>query len=774
MKIIYQLSLTVLCTSILTVSCVDKDYDLDNLKDVNTDINVGGEYFGLPIGKLNPVTLGEFIKPGDMLSVVDGKYEFKYTDTYDAEIGKIDPVNISVDVPAFDEVLVNLSNVSIDDIEMPNIQIEGSGKVNLPDNLVGVPSTNIPQLPLSVNGTAPVKILYEYSKDIKQINWIEIGQSGSTTGQLLQFDITPSYAGVLSSAQINIDSFEITFPVGFSLGIADNDPYAGKLSNNDRTYTITGKDLLSNTPIRFYVRKLTFNPAVDQQNGELTYSHDITYNANFLINGTTDPNISGTEISVNVTNNTRLSMAGSDFDINAINTAVGTETIDISVDQDLGSDMIKSISKITLTEPTSLKITIGEQGLPQQIPGMTLANYKIEFPSFLVFEDPQLNSTKTLVINEMIQRGSGLTKTVNITGFAFSTNPIQPDGSIKLSGTIKTIGDVVTIPATNHLNSNDIQNIKVTPTVTLEEMTVGVITGVIKPEIDTQPQIVDLNIGDDMAFIYDSDLDLDRIAVRINIDNTTDIAASIGIKLIPYDANGAEITQNKMEQLTGLDIKPSTNSKLWLSNTEEGMPEGYTYVNNPKINSLFRKMPSKMEADLSVSLDSQEVSIDINTPMELKIEYEVVAPLAPGSEFKLVYEDKIGNLQTDLKDFIDYISALELELNATNEIPLDLNVNAQALDSNGSNIGVSITIDGVIKAGGKGGVATDSAIKMSLKETTSGALAKLDMIKLMLVGSCNEEFAGTNLEEQQSLTLSGKAFVPGGLNINIDTNLNKE
>lgn len=746
---------------------MDKDYDLKNLEDLNTDINFGGEYFGLPIGKLNPVKLGEFIKPGDMLSVVDGKYEFKYADSYDAEIGKVDPIDISVDVPHFDAIRIDLSDVSMDALQMPALQIEGSEKVQLPGNITGIPSVEIPTQTLSITGTTPIQINYDYTKEIKQINWIDIGPSGTTKGQLLEMEITPDYAGVLATAHIKINTFKITFPVGFTLSLADNDPYNGQLSDGNRTYTVTSKNLANNTPVRFYLKKLTFNPATDQQNGKLTYDHAITYDASFSIDGTTAANITKDEISITVKIDDALSMAGNDFDINSIEAEVGTETIDISVNQDLGSDIIKSLSKINLITPSPLTIHLGENGLPNQISGIMLNNYKIVFPSFLEFQDPTLNSTKTLVINEAIQRGSGLTKTIYITGFKFTENPVQADGSIKISGNIKTTGDAVTIPTSNHLNSNDIQNIDITPSVTLDDMRVGVITGVIKSEIETEPQIVDLNIGDDMSFLYQSELDLDRIAVRINVENTTDIAAALGISLTPYDASGAQITANKVEQLTGLNINASTTSKLWLSNSDKGMPVGYTFVNNPKINGLFRKMPSKMEADLSVNIESREVSIDMNNPdaMQLKIEYEVVAPLAPGENFKLIYEEKIEGLGKDLKDVISYISVLNLELEASNEIPLDLNISAQAFDANSSNIGVSIEVVGIIKAGGKNGVATDSAIKLLLTETTKGDLSKLDMVKLMLVGSCNEEFAGTNLEENQELRLSGKAFIPGGITI---------
>lgn len=764
MRIIYRLLVTVLFTSILTLSCVNQDYDLNNLKDVNTDISFGGEYFGLPIGKLSEVTLGDFIKPGDMLSVVDGKYEFRYSASYDTEIGTIDPIELSLDVPAFGDMALDLTDVSISNIDMPTVMLSGLGTTNIPD---AKPSVVIPPLTIPISGEAPINILYGYTNEIKQINHINLGQEGVANGELITLRVSPSYSGVLSTAKITIDSFVITFPVGFELGLINNDTYGGRLSNNNRTYTITGKALNTVNPIKFHIKKLTLNPAEDQENGELIYKHKLTYDASFTINGTTASDISGDEISVALNIDQKLNMASSDFDINTIQTEVQPEKINISIDQALGSDFIQSLSNVSLKTPTALTIHIAAKGLPQQISGMLLKNYKITFPEFMEFSDQELNKTKVLSINESINRNSGLTKIVYVSGFKFAENPIQPNGNIQLSGIITASGDAIEIPATNNIQSADIENIVISPTVSIGQMQVGTAKGDIKPAIDMEPQIVDFDFDDAMSYLFDSNLDLDRVALKLSVQNTTDITSKIGIELTPYDASGIPISENIVSQLTGIDIQPESTSNLWLSNSTEGMPMGYTFVENQHINRLFSRMPSKMKADISVSLQNKNVSIDLSSPdaMKMNIDYEVVAPLAPGEDFKLVYEERIEGLKQQLTSITDYISSLAIELNASNEIPLDLKISAQPFDSNGSNIGVSVVVDGIIQAGGKDGVPTDSSIKLSLTETTPGDLAKLDQIKLTLIGSCNKEYAGTNLEESQKLNLSGKVFIPGGLNI---------
>lgn len=767
MRINYPILLSFVTLAAFTSSCVDKDYDMKKLQDVNTDMSFGGEYFGIPIGTVKPVKLGEFMKPNDMLAIVDGKYEFNYKNSNNTEIPSIDPISFDVDMPTLAPVTVDFGSVSISDIKLKNITVsKAKGKTfgeSVPGIVLNPTTIALKSDPASDDKPIEFKIGYTYTDEIKYINWIEFGKDSGGKGDLLEVNLDATYADVLTAATIKIEAFELTLPEGFELAANPNDAYHGTITNK-RTYKVAAQSMIDGAKMSFYAKKVTFNPSVDQTvKGNLDFVGYINYDAKFSIGGTSTGTVG--EISMKFGVDKKLTMEKGDFDTNPISAQAPSVETSLNIDQALGTNMVKDLDEVTLAEKVAIDITISEEGLPAKLGKINFKDYKIDFPKFLVFEDEQINKDKSLSLNgESIIRGKVFTKRIYVTGFLFDQNPVT-DGRLKIEGKVKTVGGFE-VPAANNLSSDDVKPVVIKPNVVMGKMNVGKIKGIVQPDVNIDPQVIKIELSKDMDFLKEAVLDLERIALKLAVNNETEVSTEIAVKLTPYDDKGNVITENILDQKTGLEIAPMAVSKIWLSNSKVGMPEGFSFVENASMNKIMRQLPSKVVAEIAI-VPSQKVSeVDLKNaqPMKLNLEYEVVAPLAVGNDFKIVYKEEVKGLGKDLKDYLGYIDVLNLEIGAKNEIPLDLGVTAEVFDAEGNPINVSVEMVGMIKAGNANGTPSQSSVKLMIKENVKGELQKLDKVKFTLIGNAGQD--GGQLAESQLINLSLKAFIPGGIKIN--------
>ena len=743
--------------SCLATACVDQTYDMKAIQGMNTDISFGGEHFSVPIGSFEPILLGRFIQAGDLLQVVEGRYEFSYQNNQTTTVPTVAPIDFTADAPPIAGIPVDLAGVSINDID----KVDVAFNYNTLPAYVPANSGSVDQAVPLTPQQAPIHVIYEYTDEIKQVNWISFGEDAPDKGQLITIAITPSYGSAISGGVTEINNFSITFPYGFTLSKRSSDAQ-GVISNGAKTYSINGP--IAASSVSFYVDKITFNPLVDQLvKGVLDYNQNVTYQGSFQIKGTATA--TGGNVGINVRTNQKLTFWDGSFDTNVVTADVPTQNTAVGVDKELDDASIQDIRKVTLKNPTPITIQVATSGLPARVPSLDLKNYTIAFPSYMVFQDPTINATKKLTINASVPNGATYTKQVFLTGFEFATNPVQ-NGHMVVSADITSSG-AISLPAITNLHSTEINNIVIKPSVTLGAMQAGVIEAVIKPNVSIAPIEIKVDLASSMDFLRQSVLDLDRIALQVRVQNPTGIVAKLGVRLVPYDENNNPIAANVVEQTTGMVFQPGGVSSLWLSNTATGMPEGYTLVKNEGLPRLFRTLPSRVEATLSVLADEQSSVIDLNANQasQLALDYALVAPITLGKDFKLVYKERIKGLQGQLGDALKYTRALELTVEAQNSIPLDLQISAVGLDASGSPIPVTLAVEGTVGAGTKQGGYKSSTVVLSVSEKEAGALNRLDQIDLFFTGSTAANDTGASLQESQALKITMSARIPGGINV---------
>lgn len=764
MKKLYSLSFPLIALGIAGFtlqSCVNDNYDFEQITQVNTDLNIGGSQFALPIGSLSPITLGQFLKPSDMLQINNGKYEIRYNGQNVVSIPTIAPISINATLPTIPSVVANFG-VSLSKLKLSAVKIEGQKEFNIPS----LPPSTPFAVPIDISGTTPIKIQLIDQK-IKQINWISFGST--SLGDLFEFNIDPNYAGTVSDASLAIKSFSITFPAGFEISTMPADPYQGRVVSvaGKPVYNVRNSVLQAGKPFSLYIKKANFlaNPL-----GGLDYNEAVDYSMEFELSGKT----TGVQAaaSINYSADKSFTIKDGQVKINDIQqTMPATEAV-ITVSERIDSPEIVSVSDITFANNVALTLKVNIQGLPDGVKNIKLNNYTVKFPDFMVFADPQINDTKTLVLNDELSVEKGISKVVMVSGCHFKTNPMQ-NGTLFIQGKLILSGGYV-VPASTVLTS-ELNDVQISPSGSIAPMSVATVTCVVDKKVQINPMDIEINIGDDdLELLKNSKIDLYNLVLSMSVVNPTGLGMGIGLKLTPKDDKGnviqAGIVEQGIDKTNGINILPNATSNVWFSNLVLGKPEGYLFVENKSLPNLLKVLPSSLTVDMTASTEAQQAVINMqNQPDKLTLNYSLLAPLSLGAGFELVYTLTAEDVKSQLADYLGYVNSLEIMASIQNDVPLEFMLSAVAKDAAGVPIGVVISTSGgvndkgVVASGTKQGTAVGSDIVLSIKETTKGELAKMDKIDLRFSGNANQTVVGASLKENQSLKVKLAAKVPGGI-----------
>lgn len=428
----------------------------------------------------------------------------------------------------------------------------------------------------------------------------------------------------------------------------------------------------------------------------------------------------------------------------------------MDISQSIPAEVI-SISSAELMSPVPLSISIAIAGLPASINEAWFENFSIQFPSYIVFTAGQgVDANNKLTLNKSFNP-SGFTLTLMVSGVE-----LEPGA---LSGGMLKISDKVTLGGTLALRNvtvdpTQVRQLSLTTKALLSSMTFGSITGTFNQKIQVDPFEIAFNDLPDFLTDKGVVLDLHTVSLDIVANNPINVGVDAQMNIVPKDATGAVITQGVVEQ--NVYISPSTTSRIWISNNQEAMPQNYTFYENSRLPWLFRQVPHSMSMDVVASTDTRDqTQVDMIRNYKIDLDYTIKAPLQFGKDMCIAYNDTFGDVQKSLKDFINYLSELELVVSAVNTIPMDISLSAIPMDAAGKTLsGIIISVEGKILS------SASSTVKVVLKENVKGELKKLD--KLAMNMTANGATVGAYLEESQDLRLELKARIPGGLNIDLN------
>ena len=373
---------------------------------------------------------------------------------------------------------------------------------------------------------------------------------------------------------------------------------------------------------------------------------------------------------------------------------------------------------------------------------------------------------------------------VRLAEFDFTENPIQEvgsekrlhiDGAVTLDGQLRvTVRGDGTLPGT--------VTVGIMPQVSIDEMKLGEITGKVNVDIEEVNEEVDL--GDIPDFLKDKDvvLDIEHPVIMLEVGNTTGVPVLADLTLTPL-ADGSPIENGIIElrrEERDIVVKAAdemgeyTWSNFFISNSEAGMELGFEFVDVPNLPNLIRQIPDVIQINMTAEADPEaEHRFDLSHgDYEMNVRYNVHVPLTFGPDLQVIYRDTIDDFNSDIKDYVKYVTEVVMEMEVENTIPLGMMCRAVALDVDGRALsGIEVSTPQPIEAAGWDGNNTTLVrgdFTIELKETVAGTMEQLDGLALEITADANEGVEGASLKNNQYLRLSGKMRIPGGITVDID------
>lgn len=191
------------------------------------------------------------------------------------------------------------------------------------------------------------------------------------------------------------------------------------------------------------------------------------------------------------------------------------------------------------------------------------------------------------------------------------------------------------------------------------------------------------------------------------------------------------------------------------------------------LNSILNPVPDYLQINTEINLDTMDGEVETNEDFGLIIPgstyefiggYELRAPLSFGETFSLNLDFEINDIDLHITEVS--LAEAHIKLNLVNTLPLNFDLQAQAIDSDGNELQhINAGIEGDIKGGN---LNTPSVNPIVIKLTNNGEL-KIGGVRISLSASASEE--GAVLNENQYVQFTDiRLILPKGIIYHVDGN----
>ena len=288
----------------------------------------------------------------------------------------------------------------------------------------------------------------------------------------------------------------------------------------------------------------------------------------------------------------------------------------------------------------------------------------------------------------------------------------------------------------------------------------------IEEEIDLSDISEALN-GDNLS----ADLDIHRFYVALDVTTNLGVSAKADLKITPrydgeWDEEKAVVPGKAIELSAAENAADMKTTSLWISNTDEGMPAGYEFVELDLL-SLLRNMPEAIKLNLTAGTDAEEVCVfEPGAEYKLSAKYAAGIPLELGHDFAIEYRDTIQGIPAELGQIMEY-GTLGLGGSVTSSIPLNFDMSVLLLDSEDNLIEMAETSGKqVIRGCGPNGTPVTTPLDIVLEKKDGVDMSDVSSIVLVFVANA-ENMAGIPFKEESSLKAVLNARIPEGITMDL-------
>lgn len=310
------------------------------------------------------------------------------------------------------------------------------------------------------------------------------------------------------------------------------------------------------------------------------------------------------------------------------------------------------------------------------------------------------------------------------------------------------------------------------------EMTLERVRAKVNPEIDFSVSDVLLNNLPDFLTDNDVNADLNNPQILLRINNEAEVEVNLQAQFESYK-NAVKMRSVKVGTALGvvndetIILQPKTENLICLSPINTNVPDGFTWVKCESLPELIQNVPERVKVEnVEAQVLPNFYTVKVGVTKNVYTDYDMKALLEFGKDFAIVYKDTLNDWEEDIKDF--KVKEVEVNFNAKNCIPLNLDVTAAAIDVEGHEMPeVLVTIEGYVTAGSME-APTNNALKIFLKHKDGKRIENLDGVILRLDGKAVREGNADNwtsktLNAGQVLKLENlKLGVKGGVTLDLN------
>lgn len=253
-------------------------------------------------------------------------------------------------------------------------------------------------------------------------------------------------------------------------------------------------------------------------------------------------------------------------------------------------------------------------------------------------------------------------------------------------------------------------------------------------------------------FIKDKEvvIDLENPMVNLTIDNEVPIGAMVNASMHSI-RDGKEVANLKIGDMYGstpIYFAPSSRQTVTVSRQPIAeFPD--TVSANVVIDNMMdilKVMPDRIEVEGFAHTDStQTITMALNRDYIVRPSYELIARLIMGKNMQIVYTKEIDNMHNKLKNLT--VTSMQINAEATNNIPLDLYAKAIATDKDGN------VIDDIVLVQEEK-IAANSKTNMSITlRGNADSFDRLERLTLKAYAKSSEKLQGLSLNVKQALQL---------------------
>lgn len=398
--------------------------------------------------------------------------------------------------------------------------------------------------------------------------------------------------------------------------------------------------------------------------------------------------------------------------------------------------------------------------------------FQIEFPDYMTITTTDqrvkiTGSVLTFIQDINVSQNSALYIPIQVTRIDFES---MGTGKGLVAPGHLVIADDINISGTSTTTGGSAIQMIMDTEIKIDEIQLTQVTAKVNPEINVSIDPIAINNLPDFLKDEQVRIDMTDPKIYLTVSNTSPVEVNFSGVLKSYKG-GKLLASVPVGQSPNLITIPGNQPDEYiiclhrLNKNVEGADASVTVEN---LNDLIETIPDEIRMDnIEAKASDKRCTIVLGSTYNVKTDYEINAPLQFNEGTNIVYSDVINDWNKDIKDLS--VKELVVSMEATNTIPLTMDMTVNAIDKDGKTLNeISTTVSSKIAAGiSDKGVATP--LEITLKATDANVFKQLDGLSYEVAATSSAETSGKILNKNQYLRLDKMVIkVKGGVTVDLN------